>query len=72
MVKEKGMVTTRACNIIQDLTKLCIESQNINGIVQTVFQHVGISMSHKINSLTASHVCIEGGVIANMQIVSAL
>ena len=71
-VKEKGVVTVNARNAIQDLIKLRVEPRNVHEVMKAVLVNAGMEMSHPITDRTASRVCIEGGVIADMQITSAV
>lgn len=72
VIKKREIVTVNTHNIVQDLAKLYIKPHNVNEIIETVLYHVRISMSHQVSFWTASQIYLDGGVIANMKIASAM
>jgi hypothetical protein len=69
-VKDKqGIVTNDACALARDLVELGVPARNVDSVIHTVAQPMGITVEGNISDRTVRRVVLEGGIAAQVQVV---
>jgi len=66
---EQGIVTNDARALARDLVRLGVPASNVNTVIRTVAQPMGITVEGNISDRTVRRVVLEGGIAAQVQVV---
>ena len=66
---EQGIVTNDAHALAHNLVGLGVLGSNVNTVICTVAQPMGITVEGNISDRTVRHVVLEGGIAAQVQVV---
>jgi hypothetical protein len=66
---EQGIVTNDARALARDLVGLGVPASNVNTVIRTVAQPMGITVEGNISDRTVCCVVLEGGIAAQVQVV---